>query len=46
MRQDLEYLTKKLVSDDILYIAGFWDTRCEPNEQRDQTIARIESDES
>ncbi len=34
------------VSDDILYIAGFWDTRCEPNEQRDQTIARIESDES
>ena len=23
------------VSDDILYIAGFWDTRREPNKQRD-----------
>ena len=33
------------IDDDIIYIVGFWDTRMEPNEQRDQTIARIESDE-
>ena len=34
------------VKDDTIRIAAFWDTRQEPNEQRDQTIARIESDES
>lgn len=34
------------IDGDIIYIVAFWDTRMEPNEQRDQTIARIESDES
>jgi len=34
------------VDDDVIYIVAFWDTRMEPNEQRDQTIARNESDES
>ena len=34
------------IEDDTVHIAAFWDTRMEPNEQRDQTIARNESDES
>ena len=34
------------IDDDVIYIVAFWDTRMEPNEQRDQTIARNESDES
>ena len=34
------------IDGDVIYIAAFWDTRMEPNEQRDQTIARNESDES
>lgn len=34
------------VDGDIIYIVDFWDTRREPIKQRDQTIARIESDES
>ena len=34
------------IDDDVINIVAFWDTRMEPNEQRDQTIARNESDES
>ena len=34
------------VKEDTIRIAAFWDVRREPNEQRDKTIARIESDES
>ena len=31
------------IKDDTIYIAAFWDTRREPNRQREQTIARNES---
>lgn len=34
------------IDDDTIRVVAFWDTRQEPNEQRDQTIARNESDES
>ena len=33
------------IDDETIHIVTFWDTRMEPGEQRDQTIARNESDE-
>ena len=33
------------IHGDVIYIVAFWDTRMEPNEQRDLTIARIDTDE-